>query len=346
MKRFKGIFLIVIIAGLAFWAFQLAMSDEGSSKMSDEALSDFAVDDTAKINKLILTDTEGNKGVTLIRNGVQWTDSEGTCVQQHLVQTILMTIKRVQVKSPVPKSSVETINKNLTTHHRKIEIYQEGELVKTWFVGQPTPDQYGTYMLLKDPEKGKSPEPFVMYLPNMHGNLETRFITNPLEFECTEIFRYDPLNIKTVEVQLPDSTQFNFKITSINKNEFSLSSNGQKVPNFDTVRVRGYLVGFQKIHFEQHNYLIDKRSADSLKSTTPWYIIEVTDKQGASKKITCFKKKMSYERYDYDGNLIVYDRDRLWVVIPDGRLVVGQFYVFDKILRDLRFFLKQDAPPI
>mgnify|MGYP007077385744 CR=1 FL=1 len=345
MKRFRGIFLIVIIAALAFIAFRLTTGDTSSSGMSSEALSDFAVDDTAKINKLILTDTEGNKGVTLLRNGSIWTDSEGNCVQQHLVQTILMTIKRIQVKSPVPKNSLETINKNLTTHHRKVEIYQEDQLVKTWYVGQPTPDQYGTYMLLKDPEKGKSPEPFVMYLPNMHGNLETRFITNPLEFECTEVFKYDPLNIKTVEVQLPDSAQYNFKITAINKNEFKLSNNGQNVPDFDTIRVRGYLVGFQKIHFEQHNYLIDKKSSDSLKATTPWYIIEVTDKQGESKKITCFKKKMTYERYDFDGELIEYDRDRLWVVIPDGRLVVGQFYVFDKILKDLRFFLKDQGPP-
>ncbi|MBD3636853.1 MAG: hypothetical protein HUJ25_05870 [Crocinitomicaceae bacterium] len=344
MKNFKVIIVILIAGGLGLWAFMLANKEDSSSKMSDEALSDFAIEDTASIDKLILTDTEGNKGVTLIRQGVEWTTEDGECVQQHLVQTILMTIKRIMVKSPVPKSSIETVNKNLTTHHRKVQIYQNGELKKTWYVGQPTQDQYGTYMLLKDPEKGKSPEPFIMHLPNMHGNLETRFITNPLEFECTDVFVYNPLEIKTIDVQLPDSSQYNFKITALGKNEFNLSSNGKSIPNFDTVNVRNYILGFKKIHFEQHNYLINQKSADSLKSTTPWYIIEVTDKEGESRRIRCFRKKMTYERYDYDGNLIIYDRDRLWVELSDGRLVVGQFYVFDKILRDLRYFLKSKQP--
>ena len=341
MKKLYKVVLVLAIIGLGTYAWILANKDDSSSKMSDEALSDFAIADTAKIDKLILTDTEGNKGVTLVRQGSEWTDAEGVCVQQHLVHTILMTIKRIQVKAPVPESSVETVNKNLTTHHRKVEIYMEGELAKTWYVGQPTPDQYGTYMLLKDPEKGKSPEPFIMHLPNMHGNLETRFITNPLEFECTEVFAYNPLNIETVDMQMPDSSAYNFTITALGKNEFKLNNNEKVVAEFDTTLIRNYLVGFKKIHFEQHNYLINKKSEDSLKATNPWYIISVTDKQGETKTINCYQKRMTYERYDYDGDLIEFDRDRLWVVIPDGRLVVGQFYVFDKILKDIRFFTRE-----
>lgn len=338
MKKLKLIIIIVALGSLGIWAFMLANKEDGNSRMSDEALSDFAVKDTANIDKLILTDTEGNDGVTLIRNGRQWSMENGQCVQQLLVQTMLQTIMHVMVKSPVPKNTIQTVNKNLTTHHRKVEIYLKGQLHKTWYVGQPTPDQYGTYMLLKDPEKGKSPEPFIMHLPNMYGNLETRFITNPLDFECTGIFNYDPLNIKTIEVKMPDSADYNFKITSLENNQFDLSSNGKTVPNFDTVSVRGYILGFRKIHFEQHNYLIDQKYEDSLKATLPWYIIQVTDTDQQTNRVICYRKKMVYEKYDYNGELVEYDRDRLWVVLNDGRLVVGQFYVFDKILQDLRFF--------
>jgi hypothetical protein len=344
MKRLKGILIFVAVMLLGLWALNLANKGVDSSKMSDEALSDFAISDTAHIDKLILSDTEGNAGVHLVRNGDQWSNEQGDCVQQHLVHNILMTIKRVMVKGPVPKNAIETANRNLTTHHRKVEIYSNGELAKTWYVGQPTPDQYGTYMLLKDPEKGKSPEPFIMYLPNMHGNLETRFITNPLEFECTDVFTYDPLKIKSIEMRMPDSSEFNFKITALGDNKFDLSSNGKQLPAFDTVRVRGYILGYKKIHFEQHNYLINKRAEDSLKGTTPWYVIQVTDTDGQQKKIVCYRKRMTYERLDYNGELIVWDRDRLWVVLNDGRLVVGQFYVFDKILKDLRFFQAREFP--
>jgi hypothetical protein len=68
-------------------------------------------------------------------------------------------------------------------------------------------------------------------------------------------------------------------------------------------------------------------------------VIEVTDNQGEKNRVNLYKKHMVYEKYDYDGVLIEFDRDRLWVEIKDGRLVVGQFYAFDKVLRDLRYFI-------
>ncbi len=81
-------------------------------------------------------------------------------------------------------------------HHKKVEIFQNGKIAKTWYVGNATQDHLGTYMLLKDAEKGKSPEPFIMFLPNMYGSLQARFSTNPLDYVCSEIFTYDPLKIK------------------------------------------------------------------------------------------------------------------------------------------------------
>ena len=343
MKKLKLPIVVVVVSVLVYFAYTLASQGEGNSRLSDEALSDFAVEDTASIDKLILTDTEGNEGVTLIRDGKTWNTEEGSCVQQHLVHTILTTIKHVAVKSPVPKGGIENVNRNLTTHHRKVEIYVNGEIAKTWYVGQPTQDQYGTYMLLKDPVKGKSPEPFIMYLPNMFGNLETRFITNPLEFECTQVFAYEPKDIKSINVHIPDSTQYNFTINLLNDNLFDLTSNEKKVENFDTAMVRAYVLSYRKIHFEQHNYLIDKKGADSLKATQPWFVIEVTDVAGEKNRVVLYRKKMIYEKYDYDGQLIEFDRDRLWVALNDGRLVVGQFYTFDKLMKDLRFF-KKAAP--
>ena len=343
MKKVRLILILLAVGGLSFWAYKLAQKEGGNAMLSDEALSDFAVSDTSSIDQLVLTDTEGNKGVTLVKKGITWEMDNGECVQQHLVMTMLETIKYIKVKSPVPKSSMETVNKNLTTHHRKMEIYQNKKLVKTWYIGQPTQDQYGTYMLLKDPIKGKSPEPFIMYLPNMHGNLETRFITNPLDFQCTGIFNYEPSTVKSIEVLRPDSMQYSFKLDVLESNKFQMTRKGESIPKFDTTNVRTFILAFKKIHFEQHNYLIDKKSVDSLKSTTPWFKITVTDTDNKSKTALCYRKRMIYEKYDFDGNLIEFDRDRLWVVTPGGELVVGQYHVFDKILRDIRTFVPIEA---
>ena len=195
-KNLKTILILLVLGGLVILAIQLNSSKENSS-LSNEALSDFAVEDTANIDKIILSDTYGGE-VRIKREGSVWVSEEAECIQQHLVQTMLETIRHIKVKGPVPKNAIETVNKNITVHHKKVEIYLKGELAKTWYIGNPTPDHYGTYMLLKDPVKGKSPEPFIMYLPTMHGSLKTRFITDPREFVCTNVFDYRPENIQSV----------------------------------------------------------------------------------------------------------------------------------------------------
>ncbi|MBK7130711.1 MAG: hypothetical protein IPM74_08770 [Crocinitomicaceae bacterium] len=338
-KKFRTISILVLLAGLALIAWWLNKGQD-NSKLADEALSDFAVKDTAAIDKLILNDTEGNPGVTLIRTANGWTTDKDICVQQHLVNTMLETIRHVTVKGLVPKDAIETVNKNLTTHHKKLEIFVQGELVKTWYIGNPSPDHYGTYMLLKDPEKGKSPEPFIMHMPNEHGSLQSRFITNPNEMECSGIFNYDPLDVKSIDVKQPDSSHLNFKIVANDENNFSLFNNQKSIANFDTTRVRSYILYYKKVHYESHNSLLNAKQVDSLKLAVPYFTIEVTNKKDESKKIALYKKRFVVERYGYDGKLLQYDQDRLWVVLPDGRLVVGQYHVFDKLLRDIRYFDK------
>lgn len=340
MKNLKTIIIILVVAALAYLAYTLSQKQD-NSKLSDEALSNFSIKDTASIDKLILTDTEGSKGIELLRTKTGWTTATGDCVQQHLVQAILETIRHVAVKSLVPKTTIETVNKSLTAHHKKMEIYQNGVISKTWYIGNPTADHYGTYMLLKDPEKGKSPEPFIMHMPNEHGSLNSRFITNPLEFQCTGVFNYEPLDIKSIDVKIPATPELNYKIVANSENSFSLFNNGAAVNDFDTTYIRGYILYFKKIHFESHNSLLDQKGIDSLKASQPYYTIEVTTKSGQVNKIKTYQKGFVIPRYDLEGKLLEYDQDRLWVVLNNGTLVVGQFHVFDKLFRDVNFFKGQ-----
>ncbi len=337
MKNFKTILIVLIVGGLGFFAYKLA-TGEKKSQMAAEALSDFAIRDTATIDRLVITDTDGNPGVDLKRVGNEWQTTDGDCIQQHLVGTILETIKYIKVKSPVPKGSIETINKMIAAHNKKMDIYQNGKLVKTWYVGDPTRDQYGTYMLLKDAEKGKSPEPYIMHLPNMNGNLSTRFVTNPQDLECTGVFNYDPATIATVNVTIPDSAHLNYKLVATGDNKFEVYNNETQVTEFDTTQVRRYLVNFRKIHFEHHNYVLSKAEVDSLVQSQPYYTINVALEGGETNNIRLFRRAGGPNRYGLDGELIKYDQDRLWVELQDGEVVSGQYHVFNKLMRDINFF--------
>jgi hypothetical protein len=177
-----------------------------------------------------------------------------------------------------------------------------------------------------------------MHLPNMYGNLSTRFVTDPREFECTEVFRYDPLNIKTVDVAIPDSSHLSFRIEALDDNLFEVYQGDQKLENFDTTRVRGYLLHYKKIHFEGYNYDITEEMIDSIRQTQPYYTIDVTTKDGEEKGIRLFRRKYLIDKVGLDGELLEFDQDRVWVDMDDGRFVVGQFYVFGRIMSDIRMF--------
>ncbi|WP_027419953.1 hypothetical protein [Crocinitomix catalasitica] len=338
MKNLKTIIIIVLVAVLGYFAYSLTQNKAGAS-LAKEGLSEFAIPDTASIDKLILTDTEGNAGITLIRSSNGWESPDKECVQQHMVHLMLNTIKYIKVKSPVSEGSIQTVNKSLMIHHKKVEIYQNGKLAKTWFIGNPTQDQYGTFMLLSDGDKGRSPEPFIMYLPTMHGNLEPRFVTDPLEYECSGIFNYDPENIAEVKVEISSDTLEGFQINALADNVFELKSeSGQKIEGFDTLKVRDYLINYRKVHFERHNYILDQKGVDSLLQVTPMQTITVKLKTGESKSVKLYRRKYDYDKLGLDGELLIWDQDRLWVVLEDNTLVAGQYHVFGNLMQNLNYF--------
>lgn len=177
MKNVKTILIVVAVAILAYFTYQL--STQKKSSLSENALSDFAVEDTASVDRIKLSDTQGFE-VEFMKNGKLWVRPDSSCVQQHMIHLFLETFKYISVKSPVPEGAVDNINKMIIAHHKKVEIFQNGKLEKTWYIGNATQDHLATYMLLEDAEKGRSPEPFIMSLPNMYGSLDAQFSTNPL----------------------------------------------------------------------------------------------------------------------------------------------------------------------
>ena len=64
--------------------------------------------------------------------------------------------------------------KEMASHNKKVEIYDKnGKLMKAYFVGGPSLDALGTYMLM---EKAKTP--YVTAIPGFQGVLDTRYTTD------------------------------------------------------------------------------------------------------------------------------------------------------------------------
>ena len=107
MKRKKNrvpVIIVALLGALSFWL--IINSKKGTIK---ETLRDFAVEDTAAITKIFLAD-KSNKSITLERQpSGTWLVNGKFIARRDAIQTLLYTIKKVDVKELVGKKAQDAI---------------------------------------------------------------------------------------------------------------------------------------------------------------------------------------------------------------------------------------------
>lgn len=304
----------------------------------------FRIEDTAAVSAIKITDQDRNQ-IRLERVGPgEWKLNDKYKARIDAVDLILKTAKLIDMKSPVPHSARETIIRNLAVSYRKVEYLDEdGDMIKTWYVGFPTKDNVGSYMVLETPEYGKIENPYIMEIPGMAAELTSRFFTGEKDWRFTGVFNYHPNEIASVKVDNFDYITEGFEIRSPEVNKFELYDyKGKPIPSFDTVAVRAYLVNFKKIHFQSFNEgHLNAKQEDSLVRSQPFYKVSVTNREGSQKEITIYHKNPTIEDVDPEGKMYPHDTHRAYALLPGTKeLVIIQFATFDKILWPVQAFLQ------
>ncbi|MEO6883107.1 MAG: hypothetical protein ABI199_03680 [Bacteroidia bacterium] len=337
MKKNKiPLMIVAFLVVIAIFVFINRQTDSTINK----AETAFAVSDTASIDKIFLVN-QNRQEVTLTRvqAGV-WKVDDKFYVRNDAMNTLLTTIKNVDVKSPIGKLGRTNVLKDLAAGGTKVEIYQNGKLVRRYYVGGETQDQLGTYMLLSDPETGKnSTDPFIMYIPGFDGYLTTRYFTKESGWRDRSVFRYIPTEIKSVRVQNNQQPEKSFQLNFINSNHFSLVSlSNSPFPKCDTIAVKQYFSYFQNINFEGFADNLPIHTRDSILNTAPGFIITVTDVKGNQKTLKTYAKSAQPDQLDQFGKPLVYDSDRFFGLIDGKDFVLMQYYGAGKILQTEDYF--------
>lgn len=338
----KNTTLLIIVALLAVVAAILIYTNKSSTIKKE--LKNFAVEDTASITKIFLADKSNiNANVTLDKVAPgNWKINGKYTARYDAIATLLYTIKKLEVKSPVAKSAFETVIKNLATEGVKIEIYQKDELTKTYYVGGPTEDMLGTFMLLEN-----SNTPFIMQLPGLNGYLTPRYFTDETEWKERTVFNYKQSEIVSVAVEYPQDTSLSFILNVKGEKYFSITSPDNKkiVSTIDTNMILAYLAAYQNIQYEVVMKNIDKAKQDSVLSSPPICLITVIDNKGNKNIVKMFLKPISetsLTKEDKEGNPLKYDLDRMFALVNNGSdFVVVQHFVFDKLLMAFQDFRPQ-----
>lgn len=333
-RRLILLFLVLLLGFVAWW-----LSERSAPTTLDRPLSDFAVEDTASVTRIFITDQHG-ASVDLRRTTDGWTLNEVFKAKPSDVSLLLKTFKRVHVKSPVPKSSEATTLRVMGASAKKVEIYQGGNAPsKIWIVGHGTKDHFGTFMLLEKPGVGRSSAPFIMGMTGFTGILGTRFHTKLDDWRSTALFDFpDIREVAAVEMESPSAPASSYRIDQFNNGDVSLKTiDGRPFP-FDTVLVKGAILPLKKINFEVIERSLPPHSRDSLLRSMPNHIVRITRRDGGRDAVKFWYMPYTGEEPAFGQPRPLYDDLRMHALVQDSLLVVMQRPAWARILQPISGF--------
>ena len=352
MKNLRVAFIITLL--LAIVAIVLVMNNrKGTMRQRN---NEFAVNDTSNITKIFLAD-KMNHTVKLERvAGGDWKVNEKYAASGDAVNIMLRTLIALDVKAPVAKAARNNMIRLMAAKSVKVEVYQwvyridlfnwiklfpHEKRTKTYYVGDATQDNLGTFMLMDGSE-----DPFVVFIPGFRGFVATRYTPIETDWRDHSIFNCKLPDIKQVSVQYSDVPQNSFSITNSDNRNFILTllTANTTLQDFDTIKVIQYLGSFHKVNFEAFIDL-DKKQYDSIVESIPTVIISLDDKAGKRFVLKAWRRKADPGETDLEGNPVNWDRDRMYAQIEGTKdLISIQYFVFDRILKPITWFT--DKSPI
>jgi hypothetical protein len=304
---------------------------------SNPDLKDFAVKDTLAIDKIFMADRTGRSILLEKKAGKWWLNGTYEANKGWLNQ-LLNTIIHVQVKAPVPAGFRNGLIKTLATNHVKVEIYTNGTLAKTYFVGSSTQDMKGTYMLLEGAK-----DPYICEVPGFDGFLTDRYHLDETTWRSRKVVSFTPDSLEKVEVKYFTNPEWNFNLKGPWASP-TLSSGAQAMTNADTSMLRYYLGVFNELYAEAFGKTIPYLNCDSVSRTAPWCEISLTS-AGKLTILTIHKKSVDEQsrvQFMDDGTPADFDTERYYAFINHGKdLYVIQDYVFGKVFRKYNDFVKK-----
>lgn len=347
MKNKRNSRALIITAILAIIAVLLIINRSNSTLRGKD--KNFAVNDTSNITRIFLADKNNNTcNLHREENGL-WTLNGKYPVMKETRDGMLKTLLNITVKTPVAKAARNTVIKLLSAKSVKVEVYQtvyrinlfdkiklfpHEKLTRTYYVGDATMDNRGTYMLMEGSE-----EPYVVYIPSFRGFVSARYSAMESDWRDRNIFSFILPDILSVEVQYAENPAWSYQLQNKRGRNFELSTvTGAILPDFDTLKVIEYLGSFRNISLE--SFLNENKTLkDSVTSLRPDILIVVRDVQGGKHSAKLWYKKAPADATDLYEKPLDYDLDRMYALVNgDKDFVLVQSFTFDRILKKLDWF--------
>lgn len=329
-KNAISIFTMCVLA--LFTVFLVTKYQKSTLK---EELSDFAVEDTASVDKIFLSDKDGNKLLVERKSANTWLVNNSFEARPDAIKILLETIKQIRVKAPVGRASFNNVVKKLAVKSTKVEIYQKGKLTKTYYVGGATEDLLGNYMMIEN-----SSAPFILHIPGFDGYLYPRYYAIAEMWRSTALYRLKSQEISSIKFENKQNEKSSWELNQTNGilslNDYS----GKPITQFDTLKTREFITQFFNVNIEGYVKEIEPERKDSILNSPPRSIFTIKTVKGETKELKCYTKKLLRETYDINGKLMDIDVDRFYGIMNNNKkdLLLLQNFVFDNLMVSVDYF--------
>ncbi|MGB0428124.1 MAG: DUF4340 domain-containing protein [Flavobacteriales bacterium] len=333
MKKHHFLILFALIAvGYLIYHF---MFDKEQMRFDRQ---DFKLEHIDRVDKISIS-SRAPETTVLTKKGDQWFANETYIARPELMKYLLQTLSKMEIKHRVTKSRKDRVYNELATMKLTVDIYEDNTLLKTIYVGNNTPDNLGTYMMLKG-----STEPYAMHIPGFTGYLRSRFIAAESTWRSTQIFNVDGLDIEELSMEYPNQTEQNYRIKQEGDVVELFDYQGNKKES-STLELKQYLSKFKKIYHEGFVKRSDPVQPKNIKNLPEIFKLSIKEKGKEAIVLTSFQKGRYQKSLDNTHLFETIDKDRLYAT--DGRdFFVIQYYVFEPLMKQLTdFYPSQNQQP-
>lgn len=170
-----------------------------SKSTFDPSETGFAIKDTASIQSIQFTyllEGKPKRKLTLERKDSSWTVNGKYPALQPKVDILLKTIKLLRAKEPVLPQAKQNMLTLMGREHTEVEILLNDGSIRSYKVGTNTPDNMGTFMLLKGAD-----DIYVTFIPGHKGYLNSRYSSLEEDWKENLVFATSPDQVEKVSVQ-------------------------------------------------------------------------------------------------------------------------------------------------
>lgn len=302
MKKYILIAVTLTVLGAGAW-FSIRKANRKSTL--EKLDLNFSVTDTASIDR-ILIEPVGQKHADIRRNkDGGWMINGKYKVAPVLMDVLLTTIRNVEMLRPLSEAEAATARQSFQKRGRKILIYVNGSLYKTYLLGDDAPGNKGTYLQL---EGG---DPYVAYLRGFNGFLSPRYDVRENDWRDHLLIACSPEEIQSVKLTYKRFPQENV--------ELQVSGNKILMPGtnrFDTAAAARLLSSFRQVYFELVFDRLLQKDKDSLLKAGFEYSIELKGKNP-----DCTSTLQLYLTPDAGRSLAFIPEKNEWLTIQNQNLM-------------------------